>query len=90
MERGAVLLLFLAATVKVHALPYGAPSQACSDIYPNGHDRPQNAGEAASSPFKLDLSPFALNRTGAAGYYYQPGAKYQSKNTFSYGKSNTL
>ena len=81
MERGATytLLLFLATALQVYALPYGAPSPACSNIYPSGHDRPLNRGEASSNPFKLDLTPFLLNRTGAAGYYYQPGVKYQSK-----------
>ena len=79
MERGATLLLFLAAALPAYALPYGAPSVACPNIYPTGHDRPANKAEVSDSPFKLDLSPFFLNQTGAAGYYYQPGAKYKSK-----------
>ena len=72
MKAQAALLLLLSAAVAVHCYSTGAPSQACTDIYPEGHTGPSL--DCSTSPFQLSLSDF--DETYGGEFYYVPQESY--------------
>ena len=75
MKAQVILLLLLSVVVTVHCYPSGAPSQACSDIYPM-HSGPSQ--DLSTNPFQLSLSDY--DETNGGEYYYIPGKQYSSQN----------
>ena len=79
MKVVAILCLLAAAGVQVHAFPRGAPSTACPNIFPVGHNNPNNSvSDPTGGPFQLDISNFTMctGAGSAPGYCYYPGETY--------------
>ena len=79
MKVVAVLCLLAAAAVQVYTFPGGAPSGACTNIFPVGHTNPANSiADPMGGPFQLDISNFTMctGAGSAPGYCYYPGETY--------------
>lgn len=60
--------------LQVHSMPSGAPAEACSHVYPNGHGG--TSQDIRDSPFYLNMGEF--DELGGT-LYYVPETTYGSQ-----------
>lgn len=73
-----VAVFLLAAAVQVYALPTGAPSNACPNLFPveltSVENQVSNPTDNAANPYQLSLQGFFDSTTSS--YRYYPGGNY--------------